>query len=148
MKKLGFMVLVISAFVGCTKNLSVEETAKQWVEFYYNSEFDKAKNLSTAITKKMIDTIATELVEDSEIIAFRITQMACNVKTDSAVCSYLYIDEGGEFNENVHLIQSKNKWLVDESLAGETLTQEEMEQFFDEYEELLKEQTQNALENE
>ena len=142
------MILVISAFAGCRKSLSVEETAQQWVESYYNSEFDKAKNLSTAITKKLIDTIAMELVDDGEIIAFKITEMACTVEADSAVCSYLYIDEDGEFNENVHLIRSENKWLVDEPLAGEALTDEEMEQIFEEYEELLKEQTQNTSENE
>ncbi len=148
MKKFYFLILVFSTFVACRKSVSVEETAQQWVEFYYNSEFDKAKNLSTPITKNLIDTIATKLVDDDEIIAFEITQMACTVKADSAVCSYLYIDEEGEFNENVHLIRSENRWLVDEPLVLEALTDEEMEHFFDEYEELLIEQTQNTLENE
>jgi hypothetical protein len=148
MKKLGFMLLVISTLIGCRKNLSVEQTAQQWVEYYYNSEFDKAKNLSTQVTKNMIDTVALELMDEGEIMAFKILEMNCSVEGDSAACFYVYKDEQEEFEEKIHLIKKDKKWLVDEPLAGETLSNEEMEQIFDEYEEFLKEDAENTLENE
>lgn len=148
MKKISFILLIISFLMGCRKSLSVEQTAQRWVEFYYNSEFDKAKLLSTQNTKNLIDTIALELLEEEEVIAFEIIQMTCSVSGDSAVCSYLYKDDIGEIEEKVHLIQKNKRWLVDESLAGETLTDEEMEQIFDEYEEMLIEELQNKQENE
>ena len=148
MKKIGFVLLVISTMMSCRKSLSVEETAQHWVEFYYNSEFDSAKSLSTQITKNMIDTVALELTDEGEIMAFKITQMNCSVKGDSAVCFYRYKDEIEEFEEKIHLIRMENKWLIDEPLADEALTDEEMEQIFEEYEELLKEEMQNTMENE
>ena len=148
MKKTGFILLVISFLMGCRKSLSVEESAQQWVESYYNSEFEKAKLLSTEITKNMIDTVAIELIDEGEIIAFKITQMNCSVKGDSAVCSYLYKDEFEDFEEKIHLIRKENNWLVDEPLADEALTDDEMKQIFEEYEELLKEQLQNTQANE
>jgi len=126
----------------------VEETAQRWVEHYYNSEFEKAKTLSTEITKNMIDTVASEMLEEVEIIAFKILEMNCSVKGDSAICSYLYKEENDGFEEQIHLVLRQNKWLVDEPLAGEALTDEEMEEIFDQYEEMLKEENQNAQEDE
>lgn len=143
--------MLISLTIACKKNLSVEETAQQWVELFYNSEFNKAKLLSTQITKNLIDTIAMELLDEEEIIAFQIIDMKCVVKGDSAICSYLYKEdlEGSEaFEEKIHLINTENQWLVDEPLTGEPLTDEEMEQIFEEYEEMLKEEIQNTQENE
>jgi hypothetical protein len=148
MKKTGFILLVICIFIGCRKSLSVEETAQQWVESYYNSEFEKAKQLSTEVTRNMIDTVAFELMDEGEIIAFKIVQMDCSVKGDSAICSYLYKDEIEDFEEKIHLICKANEWLVDEPLIDEALTDEEMKQIFEEYEEMLKEQIQNTPENE
>ena len=147
MRNFVFLLLMISVLAGCRKSLTVEETAQRWVEYYYNSEFDKAKLLSTQITKNLIDTIAIELLEEDDIIDFKIIQMNCEVNGDSAVCTYIYKDDIGEVEEQVHLIKLKNKWLVDEPLSGETLTDEEMEQIFMEYEEMLKEEQQTKLEN-
>ena len=140
--------MVISFLMGCGKSLSVEETAQRWVELYYNSEFEKAKALSTEITKNMIDTVASELLDEEEIIAFKIVELNCSVNGDSAICSYLYKEENDAFEETIHLVFRQKKWLVDEPLAGETLTDEEMEEIFDEYEELLKEEIQNTDKNE
>ena len=148
MKKFGFILLITSYLLSCGKRLTVEETAQQWVQFYYNSEFEKAKFLSTQVTKNMIDSIALELLEEEEVIAFEIVQMSCTVNGDSAICSFIYKDHIGEVEEKIHLLQKNNKWLVDESLSGEPLTNEEMEQIFDEYEEMLKEDLQNTQENE
>jgi hypothetical protein len=148
MKKTGFILLIITFSMGCRKSLSVEETAQQWVESYYNSEFEKAKLLSTEITKNMIDTVAIELIDEGEIIAFKINQMNCSIKGDSAVCSYLYKDEFENFEEKIHLIRKEHNWLVDEPLADEALTDDEMKLIFEEYEELLKEQLQNSQEDE
>ncbi len=148
MKKIAFILVIVSTAIGCRKSLPVDETAQQWVTYYYNSEFDKAKLLSTQITKDMIDTVASELIDEGEIMSFQIIRMNCSVKGDSAICSYTYKDEIEEFEEKIHLIQISQEWLVDEPLAGETLTNEEMEQVFDEYEEFLKEQMQNMSEDE
>jgi hypothetical protein len=148
MKKIAFILVIISTVIGCRKSLSVDETAQQWVTYYYSSEFNKAKLLSTQITKDMIDTVAAELIDEGEIMSFQIIQMNCSVKGDSAICSYVYKDEMEEFEEKIHLVRPEKEWLVDEPLAGETLSNEEMEQVFDEYEEMLKEQMQNTLEDE
>lgn len=149
MKKIGFILLAVSGLLGCEKSLSVEETAQRWVEFYYNSEFEKAKPLSTQITKNMMDTVAMELIGEEEILAFKITEMNCLVVGDSAVCSYFYKDRIEAVEEKVHLIRKEKKWLVDEPLADDVLTEQEMEDFFEDYKELLKEEMQqNTLENE
>ena len=148
MKKICFILLIFSVLPACNKPLSVEATAQQWVEAYYNSEFEKAKALSSPITQNMIDTVSSELIEEEEIMAFKILQMNCTTKGDSAICSYLYRDEIEDFEETIHLVRFKNKWLVDEPLADEALSEEEMEQIFNDYEELLKEELQNEIENE
>lgn len=148
MKKITFILSGITFLMSCEKSLSVEETAQQWVEFYYKSEFDNAKQLSTQITKNMIDTVARELIDEGEIMTFEILHMNCLVEGDSAVCSYLYRDNIEAFDEKINLIRLENKWLVNEPLVGEALTNDEVELIFDEYEELLKEDSQNALENE
>ena len=148
MKKSYFIFLIISCLFACRKSLTVEATAQQWVEAYYNSEFEKAKELSTQITKNMIDTVASELIEEEEIMAFSILQMDCTVQGDSAICSYLYRDDFENVEEKIQLIRLKNTWYVDEPLADDALSEEEMEQIFNDYEELLKEELQNDDKNE
>ena len=91
---------------------------------------------------------ASELIEEEEILAFSILQMNCTIFGDSAICSYLYRDEIEDFEEKIHLIRLKNVWYVDEPLADDALSEEEMEQIFKDYEELLKEELQNDVENE
>ena len=148
MKKSGLILLVISFLMSCEKSLTVMETAQQWVEFYYKSDFEKAKMLSTQITKNMIDTVAGELIDEGEIMTFEIVHMNCLVRGDSAVCSYTYKDELDTVEEKINLIRIENKWLVDEPLVGEALTNDEVDMIFDDYEDLLKEELQNTLENE
>lgn len=147
MKIKGLILLTACLLTGCEKKLPVEKTAQLWVEYYYNSDFEKAKQLSTRITKDMIDTLALELKDEGAIMPFKISGMNCLVNNDSAVCAYVYSDALDTFEEKVNLIHWDDSWLINEPLAGEDLSNEMVEQIFDIYEEMLKEEMQNVSES-
>jgi len=117
-----------------------EEVAQQWVQAFYSDDFPKAMSLGTSITQMMIDSVKKEMEPNANMIAFKISDMTCEVKLDSAFCAYIYEEEGEKYEEYVSLLKVKKQWLVNEAWdpsAG-------VEQDFD----LLKEEVERLLEEE
>jgi hypothetical protein len=118
------------------------QVAQEWVEAFYNDNFEKAVRLGTENTRMMIDSVKLELIPGAQNIAFRITNMTCETQGDSSFCAYIYEEDREEFQEFVQLLLVNGQWLVDESweepspeeLEMEELIREELEKIFEESE--------------
>ena len=62
----------------------------------------------------MIDTVASEMLEEEEIIAFKILEMNCSVNWEILQFAPIYIKKKMmRFEEQIHLIlRQKNGWLT------------------------------------
>ena len=118
-----------------------EDIAQQWVEAFYKDDFETAIRLGTKETKMLIDSVKKELEPNVQPIAFKIHDMKCGIKGDSAFCTYFYQEEGIDYNESVRLLRVDSQWLVDESWETTESEDAEMEQ-------MLKEELEKIFEEE
>ncbi|HHH49971.1 MAG TPA: hypothetical protein ENK52_03220, partial [Saprospiraceae bacterium] len=133
MKKFALITTFFVLLFACTNAPKQKEQEKQqlpntpetvalsWLEDYYNNRFEKAKLLSTAKTKIMIDTIK-ELIftdaEEEEVGTFKIADLVCSTKNDSSICKFLYQEGDMEMEDELPLILIQGQWLVDDELRS------------------------------
>jgi ATP phosphoribosyltransferase regulatory subunit HisZ len=118
--KLLIVTLSVVAF-SCAGD-SPETVAKQFMEHFKNQDYEKAKELGTENTKKMIDFIAgmqslsagTEDSTANEMEGAVMKDFKCEeVATDTVSCTYK-IEQDGEVSEStIDLVKQDGKWLVD-----------------------------------
>jgi hypothetical protein len=117
------------------------EVAQEWVEAFYKDDFSKAILLGTDITRMMIDSVKKEMQNNVPFIPFTISEMACELYGDSALCTYVYQEEEDRFDEYVNLIKVNGQWLVNESWNNSSELESEFEMMQEELENLLEEET-------
>ncbi|MEL6922560.1 MAG: hypothetical protein AAFO94_00815 [Bacteroidota bacterium] len=112
---------------------TVEAVAEKWLMDYNNNRFAEAKKLSTPVTVQMIDTISTLLatLESDTPIAFRIANLRCDQKGDSARCDYLFVEPDFEMPDSILLVRQQEQWLVNMPyIEGDDISDEEKLRLF------------------
>ncbi|MFT5164810.1 MAG: hypothetical protein ACI8P3_000033 [Saprospiraceae bacterium] len=149
MKVFFFLFLLLVSFSACrnTSNPPEQqiplsntpiEVAQEWVEAFYKDDFSKAVMLGTDITRMMIDSVKKEMQTNAPFIPFTISEMACELSGDSAMCTYIYQEEEDRFDEHVNLINVKGQWLVNESWNNSSEFEEELDLIQKDQEKLLE----------
>lgn len=151
MKLLFLSFLFMVSFSTCKNTSTPEEQAKpmtlpetpiavaqEWVEAFYKDEFPKAALLSTELTRVMIDSVIKEMQANVPYIPFTVTDMACEVKGDSAICTFVYNEEEDQYEEYVNLIKINGQWLVNESWDSSSEADEDYELMPEELEEMME----------
>lgn len=117
------------------------EVAQEWIEAFYNDDFKKAILLGTLTTQMMIDSVKKEMEPDAMMIAFKISNMTCETKQDSAFCTYIYSEEYEKYEEYINLLKVDDQWLVNESWDASSSAEQEFDMMREEREQLLLEES-------
>lgn len=117
-----------------------EEVAQQWIEAFYSDDFDKAVLLGTDITRMMIDSVKKEMEPNAALIAFKISNMSCQIQQDSAFCTCTYEEDMEQSEEFMSLLNVKGQWLVNESWDPVSTVEQEFDMLREEVERVLQEE--------
>jgi hypothetical protein len=116
--RLILFFLVLFSVFGCkTSVCSKKNTPASVSELFFgylkNQEYDKAKELGTDHTKKLINAVQylSELGAGVNILRDNKKELSgCEITGDEAVCTYKTFSGP---DQKVYLVKVKGKWLVD-----------------------------------
>jgi len=116
-KKISLLLLSITFLCSCSvfkKAQPPEKVAKDFFYYFNNFEYDKAKELATENTKKMITFIANlqKLGGGNKLLLSdnKTDLLKTEIIKKEAILTYKTVT-GGE--QKVYLMKKKGKWLVD-----------------------------------
>ncbi len=118
-----------------------KEVAQEWVEAFYSDDFSKAVVLGTETTRMMIDSVKKEMQVNAISIPFKISEMNCEIVLDSALCTYVYLEEGERYDEYVTLLKLNGQWLVNESWENTEEIEQDFEKLKEEMKKMMEEET-------
>lgn len=119
-----FIVLILSitaAYGQKSRKLPPDSVCRQFFHYFNNYQYNKARELATEKTKKIIDFVEnlSRMGGGGKIVLNdkKKDLTGCEVKKKMAICTYsLY--GGGE--QKVILLKQKGRWLVDLKNGNET----------------------------
>ncbi len=121
--KLAFISLLVSfIFVACGPfEPGPEVVAEKYLFYLNNKEFDKAKELCTEQSRKMIEKFEFfgNLNGGVETGRTLIENVKCFIDSDNAVCTFNADGKGSE----MLLVKVDGKWLVDFDMEEEDLSE-------------------------
>ncbi len=148
---LSFLIIILLFISNCNNESrhkqnahpsTPAQVAQEWIEAFYSDNFEKAMALGTDITRMMIDSVKKEMQPNAPVIAFKISNMSCQVKEDSARCTYIYQEEADQFQEYIDLIKQDGRWFVNESWESATDAELEFDMIREELEKILEAEEQ------
>ncbi|MEM1217408.1 MAG: hypothetical protein AAGH79_00775 [Bacteroidota bacterium] len=97
---------------------SPETVLREWMSYYDNNQYQKAKALSTsrAITfLEAMEELTASAPADSTIIHTEFLELKCQEYTDYAICAALIKDEelGEVYRDSFLLARERSYWLID-----------------------------------
>ena len=97
---------------------SPETVLREWMSYYDNNEYQKAKALSTsrAITfLEAMEELTASAPADSTIIHTEFLELKCQEYPDHAICAALIKDEelGEVYRDSFLLARERSYWLID-----------------------------------
>ena len=121
LSKFAFISLLFSLLIAACGSVEQdpEEVAESYLNYLNNKEYDKAKELGTENTRKMIDKFEFFGALNGAVGSGRaiIENIKCIVDGDKAICSFT---ADGESKEMI-LVRVDGKWLVDFDMGEEAI---------------------------